>query len=114
MVVPSVGEVVTVPFPFSDLSQSKIRPALCIAESGRGDWILGQITRTAYTDPQAVRLDPTDFAAGGLRMTSYARPGKLFTANKGIMLRSVAKLKASSIASLLDKVVELIRLVSGP
>jgi hypothetical protein len=29
MVTPSAGDVVLVPFPFSDLSQSKVRPAVC-------------------------------------------------------------------------------------
>ena len=33
-----------VPFPFSDLSQAKLRPAVVLADAGRGDWILCQIT----------------------------------------------------------------------
>jgi hypothetical protein len=28
--IPSAGEVVLVPFSFSDLSQSKLRPAVCL------------------------------------------------------------------------------------
>ena len=43
-----------VPFPFSDLSQSKVRPAVCLAAAGRGDWVLCQITSSAYGDPAAV------------------------------------------------------------
>ncbi len=50
MVTPAVGEVVLVRFPFSDLSQSKIRPAVCLADAGRGDWGLCQITSNAYGD----------------------------------------------------------------
>ena len=37
MVTSSIGAVVLVPFPFSDLSTSKLRPALLIAPSGQGD-----------------------------------------------------------------------------
>ncbi len=44
MVVPSAGSVVLVPFPFSDLSQSKLRPAVVLADAGRGDWIPCQLT----------------------------------------------------------------------
>jgi len=40
MVPPSAGSVVLVPFPFSDRSRSKLRPALVLADAGRGDWIL--------------------------------------------------------------------------
>jgi mRNA interferase MazF len=40
----AAGSVTLIPFPFSDLSQSKIRPALVLANAERGDWILCQIT----------------------------------------------------------------------
>ena len=56
VVAPSAGEVVLVPFPFSDLSQSKLRPAVCLADAGRGDWVLCQITSSPYGDPWAVPL----------------------------------------------------------
>ncbi len=40
MVAPSVRAVVLVRFPFSDLSSTKLRPALVLADAGRGDWVL--------------------------------------------------------------------------
>ena len=93
MVTPSVGLVVTVQFPFSDLSQSKLRPAVVLADAGRSDWILCQITSKPYADPNAVRLEDEDFASGSLRLTSYVRPGKLFTANISLMATEEGKLK---------------------
>ena len=33
-------QVVLLPFPFSDLSASKLRPALVLANAGKGDWVL--------------------------------------------------------------------------
>jgi mRNA interferase MazF len=38
----TTGQVVILPFPFSDLSQQKNRPALLLADVGRGDWVLCQ------------------------------------------------------------------------
>lgn len=78
MVTPSIGSVVTVPFPFSDLSDPKLRPTLVLAEAGHGDWILCQITSNAYSDPLAVRGEDDDFSKSSLDRTSYARPSKIF------------------------------------
>jgi len=109
MVAPTVGEVVLVPFPFSDLSQAKVRPAVCLADAGRGDWILSQITSNAYGDPQAIFLTAASFASGGLLVNSYARPGKLFTANVNLMIRSVGTLQAAPINDVIAAVVALFR-----
>ena len=89
MVTPSAGAVVLVSFPFSDLSSHKLRPACVLADAGRGDWILCQITSNPYADPNAIVIQQSDFLSGSLQRISYLRPGKLFTANKSI-IRAVA------------------------
>lgn len=109
MVAPSAGEVVLVPFPFSDLSQSKLRPAVCLADVGRGDWVLCQVTSNAYGDHSAIPLDAADFASGTLKVASFARPGKLFTANAGLMVRSVGILTTASLDRILSAVAALFR-----
>jgi mRNA interferase MazF len=83
---PAVGEVVLVPLPFSDLSQSKVRPAVCMADAGRGDWILCQNTSRSYGHAAAIPLDASDFASSGLLVASFARPGKRFTSHAGLPL----------------------------
>ena len=114
MVTPAVGEVVLVPFPFSDLSQSKVRPAVCLADAGRGDGILCQITSSPYGDPAAIPLDAPDFASGGLLVASFARPGKLFTAHAGLMVRSVGTLTPAAFARVLSAVVSLLQRATTP
>jgi mRNA interferase MazF len=80
VVTPLTGSVVLVPFPFSDLSQSKLRPGIVLVTADRGDWVLCQITRRPYGDSGALELRDTDFATGVLESQSFARPAKLFTA----------------------------------
>ena len=114
MVIPTAGEVVIVPFPFTDLSQSKVRPAICLADAGRGDWVLCQVTSAAYGDPRAIALDNSDFAAGGLKIPSCARPGKLFTAHHSLMIRSVGQLKDEAFQRVLDAIVDILRAKGSP
>ncbi|MFW5693251.1 MAG: type II toxin-antitoxin system PemK/MazF family toxin [Thermoguttaceae bacterium] len=109
MVTPSVGSVVLVRFPFSDLSTSKLRPAVVLADVDRDDWILCQVTSNAYADPRAVKIADSDFASGSLMRTSYARPGKLFSANTAIMQRVVGSLAAAKHEAVVDAVVSILR-----
>jgi mRNA interferase MazF len=63
----AAGQVVIVRFPFSDLTASKLRPAAVLAEAGRGDWVLCQITSKSYGDPRAIQLDASDIKFTGIR-----------------------------------------------
>lgn len=109
MVIPAIGAVVLVPFPFSDLSQTKLRPAVVLAAAGRGDWILCQITSNPYGDEQAVELTETCFASGSLRVTSYARPGKLFTANRDLIIDQVGMLSSEAFSGVIEAVIQIFR-----
>lgn len=114
MVAPSVGSVVLVKFPFSDLSASKLRPAIVLAEVGRDDWILCQITSNAYSDSRAVAIADSDFIAGGLDRISYARPGKLFSANTSIMNRVAGALTPKKRSAVVDAIVSILRPTVDP
>lgn len=109
MVAPTAGGVVLVRFPFSDLSQTKLRPAVVLADAGRGDWILCQVTSKPYGDTRAIKMEDTGFATGSLRVLSYARPGRLFTANRDLIVSEVATLKSQSLKQVVDVVVGLLR-----
>ena len=109
MEAPAKGAVVLVRFPFSDLSRTKLRPAVVLADAGRGDRVLCQVTSKPYGDPAAVVLDDTAFASGSLRVTSYARPGKLFTASSELMTGEVGLLTSEARRRIVDAVVALIR-----
>ena len=114
MVTPAAGAIVLVRFPFSNLSQAKLRPTVAFAHTGRGDWILCQITSNPYGDPSAVPITDADFDAGSLRMDSYARPGKLFTASSSLMVAQVGHLKSDVFSQILDKLIEILRPGTSP
>ena len=108
MVSPAAGSVVLVKFPFSDLSASKLRPAIVLASSDRDDWILCQVTSNPYSDSKAVQIADGDFDSGSLQRTSFARPGKLFTANTSLMQVEVGRLKSEAFKKVIDSVVGIL------
>jgi len=55
------GDVVVVPFPFSDLAQAKRRPALIIASLEEDDLILCQITSQLIKDKYAIPINNAIF-----------------------------------------------------
>lgn len=105
MVSLAAGSVVLVTFPFSDLSQSKLRPAIVLADAGRNDWILCQVTSNPYGDPKAIEITDNDFSSGSLRRISDARTAKLFTANSSLIAATVGNLKPDAFESILDAVI---------
>lgn len=105
----AAGQIVILPFPFSDLSQSKFRPALLLADAGRGDWIACQITSNPYADAHAIALTDSDFLSGGLQLLSYARPGKLFTANEALFSGSAGVLVDATLNQVREAVSGLVK-----
>jgi mRNA interferase MazF len=105
----AAGAIVVVQFPYSDLSGSKMRPAVVLAQASPSDWILCQITSNPYADPRAVELRQDDFAEGSLKIVSFARPGKLFTAHAILVRQEIGRLKNPVFEEILKKVVMTLR-----
>ncbi|NJL67222.1 MAG: type II toxin-antitoxin system PemK/MazF family toxin [Microcoleus sp. SM1_3_4] len=103
------GDVVVVPFPFSDLTQAKRRPALVIANEAGDDIILCQITSQNIADRYAISLENSDFSEGGLDRASNIRPNRLFTADREIILYKAGKLKTEKLNEAIAKIVEIIQ-----
>lgn len=103
------GDVVVVLFPFSDLTQSKRRPALVLAKLDGDDVILCQITSQSIRDRYAIAIDNSDFENGSLKQRSNIRPNRLFTADSGIILYRAGRLHASQIDAATDAVVAILK-----
>ncbi|MDR2355532.1 MAG: type II toxin-antitoxin system PemK/MazF family toxin [Clostridiales Family XIII bacterium] len=97
------------PFPFSDLTSSKRRPALILAKSGANDFVLSQITSKSVGDNYAVEIGAADFDNGGLNVTSNIRPNKLFTAEASIIAYkagSVNTEKTDAVVAAINRLLE--------
>ena len=100
------GEVVVFPFPFSDLSDSKRRPALVLADLSGDDLILCMITKSAR-DSDSIPVSDTDFSSGKLNQLSNIRPNRLFTGNASLIYYSAGQLKPRKVKQVIDKLIDI-------
>lgn len=103
------GDIVVVPFPFSDLSTAKKRPAYIAADLEGDDLILIQVTSKSIKDEYSIQLEDADFIEGKLNQLSNIRPNRVFTADKKIILYKVGHLKSDKVSIITDKILEIFK-----
>ncbi|MDR0473768.1 MAG: type II toxin-antitoxin system PemK/MazF family toxin [Treponema sp.] len=102
------GDVVVIPFPFTDLSGSKKRPVFVVADLSGDDIIVCQITSKSKSDPLALPLAARDFSSGGLPVDSFIRPNKIFTADKNSILSVAGHLGENKTRAAINSIIAII------
>jgi len=103
------GDIVVVPFPFSDLTQAKRRPALVVSELHGDDYMLCQITSKSVKDKYAILIKERDFETGFLKQESNVRPNRIFTADQHIILYQVGHLKTEKTNQIIERIINILK-----
>ena len=106
------GSIVLVPFPFTDLSGSKQRPALVVSPEGfhREDLILCAITSQAPDTPGRwdVKLAASDLHEASLPKLSLILVGKLFTMHQALIVGGFGRVTSAKLAEVQARLVRLL------
>ncbi|WP_414624368.1 type II toxin-antitoxin system PemK/MazF family toxin [Calothrix sp. CCY 0018] len=103
------GDVISVPFPFSDASTTKRRPALIIAQSDSNDIIICPITSKPGRDDE-IKLEDKDFITGKLNLSPcYIRPNIIATVAKSKIIRYIGKLKDDKINEVTTVIIKILQ-----
>ena len=89
------GDIVLIPFPFTDLSGKKLRPALVLAVSPADIIVAFITTQTERKEPNDVELQPDSNT--GIKKPSLIRPAKLATIDKTIAIGKIGSLPSDSL-----------------
>ncbi len=95
------GKIVLVPFPFDDLSTTKVRPALVLTNpvGEHRHIVLAFITSRIATDPVETDLvldaESPEFKTTGLHVTSTLRLHRLMTVTTSLVQRELGELPSS-------------------
>jgi mRNA interferase MazF len=99
------GDIMLVPFPFTDLSETKLRPAVVLWVNAKGqDVTLCFISTQAIdrvTDDEFVILpNDSEFAQTGLKSPSKVRVARIVTLERSLLQRRLGKLSSQYLQQL--------------
>ena len=89
------GKIVLIPFPFTDLTMTKLRPALVLYEGERDivvAFISSQIRAGMSNVGVVIKESHPQFNMTGLKMTSIVRLDKLATLLKNLVVGEIGSL----------------------
>ncbi|MBS3770988.1 MAG: type II toxin-antitoxin system PemK/MazF family toxin [Bacteroidales bacterium] len=102
------GDIILIPFPFTDLSGNKKRPALVLA-SGDMDMTVAFIsTQIKWKETTDVLLKPN--RANGLKKESLVRLSKLATIDKDLAIGLIGRVDKDTIKSINQNLIEIFKL----
>ena len=98
------GDVVLVPFPFTDLSSSKRRPALVISPDAFNHQmqdVVGAAITLQLTNEHAVTIEASDCVDGKLPKTSVVKLAKVFTIHSTLVIQKLCALREEKLVGIL-------------
>lgn len=101
------GDVVVLPFPYTDFSSVKKRPAVVIATLKGNNVILSQITTNQRNDEDLISLTRKDFAFGFLSSDSFIMASLIFTTDSSKISYKAGKIKSEKIKKVQNKLCEI-------
>jgi mRNA interferase MazF len=93
------GDLLLVPFPFSDLSATKRRPVLVLtAPDSYGDFIALPVTSRPQSD-HGLPIAPDDLVSGALPAPSWIRTNRIVTLNVSLVIKSIGRVAKPVVAA---------------
>jgi mRNA interferase MazF len=104
------GEIVLIPFPFSDLSYTKRRPVLVISKTAHNysssDMIVVAITSNLIQN--GIFINSNDLTMGVLPKTSIIRCEKIYTLEQNIVVKQFGVLSDEILVKVINEIHNLI------
>jgi len=107
------GDLVLIPFPFSDLTTVKRRPVLVVTSPDRhGDFISLAVTSVEQRE-SAVALTNESLQKGALPKPSWVRVDKVFTLSSSSIAKAIGSVREEVFQSVLTEMCKRVGYVRG-
>ncbi|GAA4469144.1 type II toxin-antitoxin system PemK/MazF family toxin [Nibrella saemangeumensis] len=102
------GDIVLITFPFTELSGSKLRPAVVLADTSLDLTVCFITTQLGWQEATDVLLTPS--ATNGLRKPSLIRTKKIATLDKALAKGLLGRLSGQEVSELNTKLKQFLQL----
>lgn len=103
------GDVVVAEFFFTDMSRSKKRPALILADFLGDDYFLCSITATRRTgDPFQIPPGKDELIGGSLNRDGYIRPSLMMTVHEGLIYNKIGSVPEYKMRRVRETIINII------
>jgi mRNA interferase MazF len=92
------GDIILIPFPFTDLSGNKLRPALVLAEKTLDITVSFITTQLQWQEPTDIVLQPQTI--NGIKKLSIIRLSKIATIDKSLIVGIIGSVSLAQISEL--------------
>lgn len=99
------GDIVLIPYPYTDLSDTKQRPVVIISKNAinKNIFIVAKITSVIRNDDFSFVIDPKDIDRD-LKFKSEVRTNEIFTVHSSLIRKKFASFNKDTLKKLLDKI----------
>ncbi|MFQ5497575.1 MAG: type II toxin-antitoxin system PemK/MazF family toxin [Nitrosopumilus sp.] len=106
------GEIILVPFPFTDISKSKLRPVLIISHTSynktSSDFICCGITSNLNNKNNSVLLSNVDMKDGTIQKKSRIKFANVFTLQKDLAIKRIGQINSKKLNIVISSITNLI------
>jgi mRNA interferase MazF len=101
--MPERGDLLLIPFPFTDLSAAKRRPVLALTASDSfGDFIALPVTSRPQTE-HGLPIAASDLVSGSLPAASWIRTNRIVTLNASLAVKTIGRVSDHIVATAVER-----------
>lgn len=104
-------ELVLLPYPFSDLEGTKVRPALVVSNDSfnkkSADCIMVPLTTIIKNEPYSIIINQEDLSLGKLLKSSRIRVDKIFCVEKNLITRKIGKINDKTFEKIKKEIMKI-------
>ena len=110
----SQGDLLLIPFPFSDQSGRKVRPVIIISKkefnSSSEDVLVVGVTSNTHKDKYSLSFSNKDLKEGKLFADCSIKCGNILKVDKELIINKIGKIKLEKLKDIINKVLEIIKI----